>query len=177
MLRGGSVDTEAEPRVLKETEIETPFHLVRVARRINISGPSSSVSLPRVHYVGGVGFRAGRRAGSRIPETQAGFCAPNFWPRLPERLRGGWGARLRPPPASRRRPGVESSRSSVSRVGAQGPVPADALRWAWSRPPARRLWRPLPSKRNTMKRVRAGNGIGSYSWLHPLPTPYPHSRL
>lgn len=40
-----------------------------------------------------------------------------FCPGLGERLRGGWRVRLRPPPTSRRRPGVESSRSSVSRVG------------------------------------------------------------
>lgn len=77
MVRGGRIDTDAEHGILRETEIETPLHLVRVTRRINISGPSSSsVSLSTAHYVGGVGFRVVRNAGSRIPETQAGFFVP-----------------------------------------------------------------------------------------------------
>lgn len=86
---------------------------------------------------------------------------------------------LRPRLTSRRRPGVESALNKILaqlRVPrwVKGPVPADALGLAGSWQPVRRLWRPLPSERNTIKRVRAGKGIDSYSWLHRLTTPYPH---
>lgn len=72
---------------------------------------------------------------------------------------------LWPLPTSRRRPGVDSALKQILLpqlcVPRRVKGPADALGLAWSWTPACRLWRPLPSKRNTIKRMRAGKGIHS----------------
>lgn len=110
------------------------------------------------------------------PELDLPSRPSQFLAAAGEAAPGRWRVSLRPRLTSRRRPGVESALNKILaqlRVPrwVKGLVPVGALGLARSWQPVHRLWRPLPSERNTIKRVRAGKAIDSYSWLHPLTTP------
>lgn len=119
------------------------------------------------------------KAASLRPELDLPSRPSQFLAAAGEAAPRRWRVSLRPRLTSRRRPGVESALNKILaqlRVPrwVKGLVPVGALGLARSWQPVHRLWRPLPSERNTIKRVRAGKAIDSYSWLHPLTTPYPH---